>query len=130
MEIYSKLIVEPIYSNLTGGSIISFLEIINLYKISGTYTDCQFSTPKECIKNVYPVSEKFTSCNNKYYLEVFQYKSFYHLKIKDNLLKIYDCNKSKEKIVFQILLTDDELQKIEKYLPRLSTTINFVNSSF
>jgi len=122
--------MEQIYSNLTGGSISCFLEIINLYKISGTYTDCQFSKPKECVKNVYPVSEKFVSCNNKYYLEVFQYKSFYHLKIKNNLLKIYDCNKSSEKIVFQILLTDDELQKIETHLPRLSSTINYVDPSF
>ena len=118
-----------LYSNMTGAALSKILEIINLSYVQGVYIVYFLKEPTECIKQTYPTSSRFVSLNNKTELELFQYKSFYHFKLFNNLLKCYDCNDNK-KNVYQILLTDDELTKIQKILPRYHTMIHYVDASF
>jgi len=118
-----------LYSNMTGAALSKILETINLSYVQGVYIE-YFMEPRECIKHTYPTSSRFVSLNKKNKeLELFQYKSFYHFKLFNNLLKCYDCNYNK-KNVYQILLTDDELTKIQKILPRYHTMIHYVDASF
>ena len=122
--------MEIIYSNMTGGSIIYLLKVIDLLFIEDSYTDYAFTIPRTCIKHIYPITDHFICITeDKKSFEVFEYKGFYHFKLNDNLLTIYDCNK-KNKIKYTILLTDEKLKNIQKILSRYNCMINYVNSDF
>jgi len=121
--------MEPIYSNVTGGSIFKVLESIGLSFIEDSYMCCSFDKPRKCDKRIYPLSERFICNKSKNIVfEVLQYH-VYHFKIKNNLLKVYDCN-TREKIYYSILLTDNELITFQKILPIYKSTINYCNPDF
>lgn len=106
------------YANFTGASINDFLTSIKLSNIQSTYTDYQFTIPRQCDKWTYPVSERFQCITSEKIvkLEVFQYPGFYHVEIEGFLLKIHDYNVGKKRSTFQILLNDEEIINL---LPRL-----------
>lgn len=122
--------MEKIYINLTGGAIHQVLETINLSCIKDSYVEYRFKIPRTCFKNVYPITERFIcSKPNKISFEVLQYSPAYYFKINNNLLKIYDCNTS-EKITYIIILTDDELKKLNTILPLFRPCISYVSPDF
>lgn len=122
--------MEIIYINLTGGAINQVLETIDLSCIKDTYMECRFKIPRPCLKFVYPITQRFIcSKPDNISFEVFQYNPAYYFKINNNLLKIYDCNTSK-KITYTIILTDDELKKLNTILPSFRPNINYVPADF
>ena len=119
MSVKQKLNI--VYGNMTGAAMNQILQTINLFHVEGTYEsfDKHWKT-KEYIKNEYikwtfPVTDRFVSLENKKQLQLFQYKSFYNFRFRDNLLICDDCNDN-NKFHYQILLTDDELQNIQKIM--------------
>lgn len=117
-----------IYSNMTGTALGYVLRTIGLSYIEDTYLDYQFKKPQSCIKLIFPITDRFISLNGKNQLDLFQYKSRYHFRLLNNLLKCYDYNNNE--YVYQILLTDNEYEKIQKILPKYHTMINYVNRDF
>lgn len=105
------------YINLTGAAIHGILASIKLSHIKDTYMDYQFKIPRKCDKWIYPVTDRFvTESRSLFNLELFQFAGFYHVKLENYVLKIYDYNVGKKKSIFQILITDDEYISMNTYL--------------
>lgn len=118
-----------IYANMTGASLGYVLRDLGLFNIKDTYIDYLFQKPQSCIKLTFPTTDRFMSLDRKTQLDLYQYKSKYHFRLFNNLLKCYDCNDNK-KYVYQILLTDDECEVIKKILPKYKTMKNYVDKDF
>lgn len=117
-----------IYGCMTGSALAFLLKTINLPCIESSYIDYKFKTPKQSIKMIYPVSNRFVSLDEKTELDLFEYNAFYYFRLIGNLLKCYDCNSTQKK-VFQIILTDEEQYRAEKIMPSYSCMKNYSTSA-
>ena len=106
------------YVNLTGGSIMNIMECINTPVIKTVYTDCRFKVPRECVKHTYPETDRLICITTDSALDVPIYDTF-HMKIEWEVLKIY-----RDKQVFQILLIDGELSRVQDKLKNMKCCID------
>ncbi len=110
------------YVNLSGGAIMNVLDCIKIPVIKSVYIDARFKVPRECVKQTYPVSERLMCItSNSPALDIQMYDTF-HIKIEWEVLKIYDYNTDKQ--VFQILLNDKELARVQCKLKTLKSCID------
>lgn len=111
------------YVNLTGGAIMAILECINTPVIKTVYTDCRFKIPRDCVKHSYPETDRLICITTDSALDVHQYDPGFHVKMEWEVLKIYDYN-SNAKTIYQILLDDEELSRVQYKLKTMKYCID------
>lgn len=103
---------------------MDILDCIKTPVVKSVYSDARFKVARECAKYTYPVSDRLLCITADLpALNVCQYDPWFHVKIEWEIFKIYDYTPRNHQI-YQILLDDEELSRVQSKLKTLKSNIN------